>query len=143
MLGNEFVSHTRKRLGTLHVNTRWSGEIEHYELRRCRLSANTAQDYVDHIVHVEIDETRFRPENHYSGDELIVLMSFAIGEVAGAGNSTKHSAAWPRGCMEQLYKRDHSPDHHAEEQTKREHADESRYRHDKLRTIASPELLHG
>jgi hypothetical protein len=45
--------------------------------------------------------------------------------------------------MNQLYKRDHSPDHHAEEQTKREHADESRYRHDKLRTIASPELLHG
>ena len=139
----EFVSHTRKHVGTLHVNERCGGEIEHYKLRRCRLGVNTVQDGVSDIVHVEIDEGRLRPENHYFGDELVVVMSFAVREATGAGNSPKHSNVRPRGNADQLHKRDHRPDHHAEEQTKREYADESRYRHDKLRTIALPELLEG
>src|SRR5712691_1837765 len=143
MLSNEFVSHTRKHVGTLHVNKRCGGEIEYYELRRCRLGVNTAQDSVADIVHVEIDEGRFRPENRYFGDELIVLMSFAVREATGAGNSSEQSNVRPRGNTDQLHKRDHRPDHHAEKQTKREYADESRYRHDKLRTIALPELLEG
>src|SRR5215831_9421360 len=100
MLCDEFASHTRKHVGTLHVNKRCGREIEHYELRRCRLGADTAQDGVADIVHVEIDETRFRPENHYSRDKLIVLMWFAIGEAAGAGNSPKHSDVWARGCTD-------------------------------------------
>src|SRR4029077_7000262 len=91
MLSNEFVSHTRKRVGTLHVNKRCGGEIEHYELRRCRLGVNAAQDGVADIVHVEIDETRFRPENHYFGNKLIILMSFAVREAMGAGNSSEQS----------------------------------------------------
>src|SRR5260370_21382723 len=143
MLGGEFLSHAGEHMGTLHVHERRGGKIEHHELRQFRRGADTTQDRIANIVDVKVDEGRFRPENHYFGDELIVLMSFAVGEATGAGNSPKHSDVWSRGCMDQLHKRDHRPDHHAEEQTKREYADESRYRHDKLRTMALPELLQG
>src|SRR5262249_39491281 len=143
MLRDELVSHTSKRVGTLHVNARCGGKIQHYELRRCQLCANTAQDYVNDIVHIEIDETRFRPENHYPSDELIVLMSSAIRETASAGNSPKHSDVWPRGCVNQLHQRDHGPDHHAEKQTKREHATESCHRHHKLGSINTPQCFQG
>src|SRR4029077_16468517 len=84
--GDEFLSHAHKHVGTLHVNKRRGGEIEHNELRRRRLRVNTAQDGVADIVDVEIDEGRFRPENHYFGDELVVVMSFAVRKATGPGN---------------------------------------------------------
>src|SRR5206468_199386 len=124
MLGDEFLSHTRKRVGTLHVHERRGGKIEHHELRQSRRSADAVQDRIANIVHVKVDEGRFGPENHYFGDELVVVMSFAVREATSAGNSSEKSNVRPRGSTDQLHKRNHRPDHHAEEQTKREYADE-------------------
>src|SRR5258708_28864210 len=109
MLSNDFASHTRKRVGTLHVNKRCGGEIEHYELRRCRLSANTAQDYVDDIVHVEIDETRFRTENHDVRNQFVVRMAVAIRETGCSRNSPEKTAVRMSRCRPPLQKRNCGP----------------------------------
>src|SRR5262249_44903588 len=69
---SEFVSHACECMGTLHIHQRCGGKIQHYQLRRHLLAADTAQDRIANIVDVKIDQNRFRPENHYVWNQFVV-----------------------------------------------------------------------
>src|SRR5512132_493420 len=101
--GGEFVSHAGERVRTLHVHTRCGGKIENYQLRRRRLATNTAQDHIANIVNVEVDQERFRPENHHVRNQFVVCMAVAVRETARTGNPSEKSDVRMRRYAYQLH----------------------------------------
>ena len=74
----------------VHVHAGRSGKVEHNELGRYGFSAHPIQNRVSHMIHVEIDKTRLRPEDQHAGNQLIVWMPLAIGKAPRAGNAPEN-----------------------------------------------------
>src|SRR2546427_8743523 len=68
-------------------------------------------------------------------------MPLAIRETARAGDSSEQTDVRARRFADQLHKRNRCAYHHTAEQAGSQHAQESRHRHHKLRTIIVPEFF--
>src|SRR5436190_12581573 len=110
MFGREFIGQLAECLRALQVHAWCSGEIEEDELRLCRLSAYAIEDRLADIVHVEIDETGFGPENQHAMNQFVVRMAGAIGETARFGDASQESDVWPRSATQQLHQRNDRAD---------------------------------
>ena len=94
------------RVCALCMSTKGAAErsTAYYQLWRCRLGTNTAQDRLGYIVYVKINEGRFRPENHYVWNQFVAFMPVAIRETACAWNSSEKSNVRTRRNPHQLHK---------------------------------------
>ena len=62
----------------VHVHMRRCGKVQHDQLGRRAFSAHPVHNGVPHVIHVEVDEARLRPEDQDAGNELIARMPFPV-----------------------------------------------------------------
>src|SRR2546430_16709592 len=108
--GSEVIGQFAECLRALQVHAWRSGEVEEDELRQRRLSAYAIEDRLADMVHVEIDETRFGPENQHAMNQFVVRMAGAIGKAARSGDASQESDVWPRSAAQQLDQRNDRAD---------------------------------
>ena len=99
-------------------------KVEHDQRRRRAFGPRTrSRNRVAHVIHVEIDQAGFGPEDQHAGNQLVVRMPLAIGEPPRAGNASEEGDVRTRRATEQLHERDDRADHHAAQQAGAEHAE--------------------
>ena len=64
----EFIRQAPQHLCAVHVDSRRSGKIQHYQPGRRGFSADPIYNSVAHMIHVEIHQARLRPEDNYVGN---------------------------------------------------------------------------
>ena len=74
----------------VHVHAGRSGKVQYDEFGRYGFSAHPIQNRVAHMIHVEINKTRLRPEDQYAGSQLIVWIPLAIGKAPRARNTPEN-----------------------------------------------------
>ena len=111
----------RKHVRAVHVHQRRGGKVQHNEPGRRGFGAHSIQNRVAHVIHVEINETRLRPEDQNAGNQLIVRVALAIREPPRARDAAEQRDVRSRRAADQEHERDDCADHHAAQQARTQH----------------------